>query len=76
MTPITTSTLRDLSLDSQVVTSVDINLSDYVETSELSDYVIKNRTDISSDMTIGEIFKVLATDLGHNWVEVIKSTED
>ena len=70
MTTITSSTLRDLSLDSQVVTSVDINLSDYVKTSELSDYVAKDRTDISSDMSIGEIFKVFATDLGHNWVEV------
>ena len=32
--------------------------------------VKKIKTDISSDMTFGEMFKTMATDLGHNWVEV------
>ena len=32
--------------------------------------VKKNKTDISSNITLGEMFKKLATDLGHNWVEV------
>ena len=61
MTTITTSTLSGLALDSQVVTSVDV---------ELSGYVTKDNTDISSNMTLGEMFKKLATDLGHTWVEV------
>ena len=70
MITITSSTLSGLSLGSQVVTSVDIDLSEYSKTSELSDYVRKDTTDISADMTLGEMFKKLATDLGHNWVEV------
>ena len=70
MTTITSSTLSGLALGSQVVTSVDIDLSEYSKTSELSDYVKKDTTDISYDMTLGEMFKKLATDLGHNWVEV------
>ena len=76
MTTITLSTLSALALDSQVVTSVDVDLSDYtkrtelsdyVERTELSDYVEKDRTDISSNMTLGAIFEKLATDLGHTW---------
>ena len=70
MTTITSSTLSALALDSQVVTSVDVDLSDYTKRTELSDYVEKDRTDISSNMTLGKIFQKLATDLGHNWVEV------
>ena len=70
MTTITTSTLSALALDSQVVTSVDVNLSDYTKRTELSDYVEKDRTDISSNMTLGKIFEKLATDLGHTWKEV------
>ena len=70
MTTITSSTLSALALDSQVVTSVDVDLSDYTKRTELSDYVEKDKTDISSNMTLGEMFKKLATDLGHNWVEV------
>ena len=45
-------------------------IDEYSKTSELSDYVRKDTTDISSDMTLGEMFKKLATDLGHNWIEV------
>lgn len=32
--------------------------------------VKKTKTDISSNIPLGEMFKKLATDLGHNWVEV------
>lgn len=32
--------------------------------------VTKSNTDISSNMTLGDMFKTMATDLGHNWVEV------
>ena len=70
MTTITSSTLSALALDSKVVTSVDVDLSDYTKRTELSDYVEKDRTDISSNMTLGEMFQKLATDLGHTWVEV------
>ena len=70
MTTITLSTLSGLALDSQVVTSVDVDLSDYTKRTELSDYVEKDRTEISSNMTLGEIFEKLATDLGHTWKEV------
>ena len=70
MTTITSSTLSALALDSQVVTSVDVDLSDYTKRTELSDYVEKDRTEISSNMTLGKIFEKLATDLGHTWVEV------
>ena len=70
MTTITLSTLSGLALDSQVVTSVDVDLSDYTKRTELSDYVEKDRTEISSNMTLGKIFEKLATDLGHKWVEV------
>lgn len=67
MTTITISTLSALALDSQVVTSVDVDLSDYTKRTELSDYVEKDRTDISSNMTLGAMFQKLATDLGHTW---------
>lgn len=67
MTTITSSTLSALALDSKVVTSVDVDLSDYTKRTELSDYVEKDRTDISSNMTLGAIFEKLATDLGHTW---------
>ena len=70
MTTITSSTLSGLSLGSQVVTSVDIDLSEYSKTSELSDYVRKDTTDISSYMTLGEMCKKLATDLGHKGGDV------
>ena len=70
MTTITSSILSGLTLNSQVVTSVDIDLSEYTKASELSVYVKKDTTDISSNMTLGEMFKKLAIDLGHNWVEV------
>lgn len=53
MTTITSSTLSALALDSKVVTSVDVDLSDYTKRTELSDYVEKDRTDISSNMTLG-----------------------
>lgn len=32
--------------------------------------VTKSNADISSNMTLGDMFKTMATDLGHNWVEV------
>ena len=32
--------------------------------------VTKSNTDVSSNMTLGDMFKTMATDLGHNWVEV------
>ena len=67
MTTITSSTLSALALDSKVVTSVDVDLSDYTKRTELSDYVEKDRTDISSNMTLGQMFQKLATDLGHTW---------
>lgn len=67
MTTITLSTLSGLALDSQVVTSVDVDLSDYTKRTELTDYVEKDRTEISSNMKLGEMFKKLATDLGHTW---------
>ena len=70
MTTITSSTLSALALDSQVVTSVDVDLSDYTKRTERSDYVEKDWTEISSNMTLGQIFEKLATDLGHTWVEV------
>lgn len=42
----------------------------YVDSSDEGTVVMKDKSDISSNMTLGDMFKEMAKNLGHNWVDV------